>query len=313
MPLQPTTARGKSYPTNVLLTTLGISRGTLRYYEQLGIVRPRRDPASNYRVYSNVDVFRVAECAMLKSAGYQVQQVADIATQVGGDAPAFMGRCLERGDRQLAWAQAVREQLASLREVVEEDFDAPPRLVMADEWLVYYDGCEGGYDQFEANEAQDSLLEGMPVSMFAAVMDIDVMAVAEGEGEAHVETRWGRSVPRRYRDLMPELADYPGEPATFGGCPCVTLPYRADEERIPGFDEDGSVCARLASYLRGHGLRQAGACIAPRVMPVRGKVYSRLYVPVEAAALRGRVALAVVRAAHALRRRRARAGRHGNG
>lgn len=111
------TARGKSYSTNVLMQALGISRGTLRYYEQLGILRPQRDPDSNYRTYSNADVFRVVECVMLKNAGYQVQQAKDV---LAGDADAgdYVDLCLAGSAVQLARAQAVHERLGVLREVV---------------------------------------------------------------------------------------------------------------------------------------------------------------------------------------------------
>lgn len=282
------TARGKSYSTNVLMAALGISRGTLRYYEQLGIVHPQRDPASNYRSYSNADVFRVVECVMLKNAGYQVQQGRDLLADPALDAVAFADACVARSAWQLARARATHERFTLLREVVGAPRGAKPSLAMADEWLVYYDGCEGGYDRLEANDAQDALLGGMPVSSFAAIMDVDAR-------EPHrVETRWGRSIPARYRELLPELADFPGEPARFGGRACLTLPYSDDEDAIPGFDKDGSVCARMAAELRRLGLRQAGPFFAPCVLPVRGKVYTRLYLPVEPQGLRGSLALAGV-------------------
>ena len=284
----PQTARGKSYSTNVLLSALGISRGTLRYYEQLGIVRPQRDPDSNYRTYSNADVFRVVECVMLKNAGYQVQQGRDLLANPALDAVGYADACVARSAWQLARARATHERFVLLREVVGADFAGRPALTRADEWLVHYDGCEGGYDRLVANEAQDALLGGMPVSSFAAIMDVNVC-----EPRA-VETRWGRAIPACFRNLMPELDSFPGEPARFGGYPCLTLPYRADEDKIPGFDEDGSVCARMAAELRRLGLRQVGPIFAPCVLPVRGKVYTRLYLPVEATGLRGRAALARV-------------------
>lgn len=285
--VRPSTARGKSYSTNVLMAALGISRGTLRYYEQLGILRPQRDPDSNYRSYSNADVFRVVECMMLKNAGYQVQQAKDVLATCE-DAGAFVDTCLERSEIEMARATAVHERFQLLREVVA-DPTAPPRLMRADEWLVYYDGCEGGYDRFVANEAQDSLLEGMPVSSFAAVMDV------RAEDLAHVETRWGRAIPAQYRHLMPVLDRVPDEPARFGDCACVAMPYAADEDKIPGFDASGAVRTQVAEFMRARGLRQAGPFFAPCVLPVRGRVYTRLYLPVEPASLRGRAELARVR------------------
>lgn len=281
------TARGKSYSTNVLMQALGISRGTLRYYEQLGILRPQRDPDSNYRTYSNADVFRVVECVMLKNAGYQVQQAKDV---LAGDADAgdYVDLCLAGSAVQLARAQAVHERLGVLREVVAAP-EAGPTLVMADEWLVYYDGCEGGYDRFVANEAQDSLLEGMPVSSFAAVMDVEASDLSS------VETRWGRAVPARYAHLMPGLDKVPEPPARFGGCPCAMLHYSADEDKIPGFDPTGAVRTRVAEFLHRHGLRQAGPFFAPCVLPVRGRVYTRLFVAVEAVTLRAKMQLARIK------------------
>lgn len=282
---QQKSAQGKSYSTNVLMSALGISRGTLRYYEQLGLVSPRRDPESNYRTYSNADVFRVVECVMLKNAGYQVQHAKEVLVDEPVDAEAFAQDCLEQSELQLRRAQAAHERFAVLREVVAHP-DAAPKLERAQEWLIYYDGCEGGYDRFMASRAQDCLLEGMPISSFAAVLDVDVTQ------DASVETRWGRSIPAKNRGLMPDLELVDEEPAHFLGCVCVSLPYCDDEGRIPGFDRTGEVRARIACFLRDHGLRQAGAVVAPCVLPVRGKVYTRLYVPVEPAGLRGRMELA---------------------
>ena len=281
-------ARGKSYSTNVLMTALGISRGTLRYYEQLGLVSPQRDPESNYRTYSNADVFRVVECVMLKNAGYQVQHAKETLVDNPVDAAEFVQDCLAQSEVQLRRAQAAHERFSLLHEVVAHP-DAAPRLEMAEEWLIYYDGCEGGYDRFVANRAQDSLLEGMPISSFAAVLDVAV------DDPAAVETRWGRAIPKRLRGLMPDLDLVPDEPAHFLGRPCATLPYSDDEDEIPGFDRTGAVRARIADFLCARGLRQAGAIVAPCVLPVRGKVYTRLYVPVEAAGWRGKMELARLR------------------
>ena len=272
-------AQGKSYSTNVLMSALGISRGTLRYYEQLGLVSPQRNPESNYRTYSNADVFRVVECVM-----HAKETLVDAPV----DAQGFVDDCLGRSELQLKWAQAAHERFALLREVVANP-DAAPRLEKADEWLIYYDGCEGGYDRFVANRAQDSLLEGMPVSSFAAVLDVDA------SNPAKVETRWGRAIPARYRDLMPDLDLVDEKPARFLGCACVSLPYCDDEDKIPGFDRTGAVRTRIADFLLAHGLRQSGAIVAPCVLPVRGKVYTRLYMPVEPTGLKGKLELARLR------------------
>jgi DNA-binding transcriptional MerR regulator len=284
-----TGAAGKSYTTNVLLSTLGISRSTLRYYEQIGIVSPRRDPASGYRSYTNADVFAAVECTMMKNAGLQVSQASEAIADPGLTAARYMRSCVERSSRQLEWAKAVRERFEQLASLVEADFDAEPTLVRAGEWLLFYDGAEGGYDRFRADGTQDVLLAGMPVSSFAAVVDIDACS-PNGRN-----TRWGRAMPVRYSGLFPGITDAGHDPARLGGDACLTLPYSADWDKIPGFDPTGAVCARFAQALGRRGLRQLGPIFAPDVLPVCGKVYATLYLPVKAASLRGRLALATVR------------------
>lgn len=283
-------APGKSYTTNVLLSTLGISRSTLRYYEQVGIVKPRRDPSSGYRAYTNDDVFTTVECVMMKNAGLQVSQASAEIADPGLTPDRYLRACVAQSQHQLAWAEAVRSRLAQLTALVESDFDAAPTLTRADEWLLFYDGAEGGYDQFRADGAQDVLLAGMPVSSFAAVIDIDVTRPSGRD------TRWGRAVPACFADLFPDaVSDGSHDPLTLGGVPCLTLPYAADWNRIPGFDPTGSVCARFARELARSGLRQAGPVFAPDVLPVCGRVYAAICLPVEAATLRGRAALARLR------------------
>ena len=62
--------------------------------------------------------------------------------------------------------------------------------------------------------------------------------------------------------------------------------------RFCGQNRSGAVRTRIADFLLAHGLRQSGAIVAPCVLPVRGKVYTRLYVPVEATGLKGKLELA---------------------
>ena len=48
---------------------------------------------------------------------------------------------------------------------------------------------------------------------------------------------------------MPDLDLVNEEPARFLGCPCVSLPYSDDEDRIPGFDRTGAVRTRIVLFV----------------------------------------------------------------
>lgn len=117
-------ARGKTYTIKTLLSVLGISRNTLRYYEQIGVISPVRDPDSNYRVYTNDDVFSVAQLNMLKNAGFEVAD-AQVVMEKTEDASEFVGRLSEQNMRQQAWHAAVQDSLETLQAICDDIHRAP--------------------------------------------------------------------------------------------------------------------------------------------------------------------------------------------
>lgn len=69
---------------------LGIRPATLRKWERAGLVRPRRDPRTGYRVYDEADVRDVRLAHQLRRGGYLLEQIAPLIAQVraaGGPEP----------------------------------------------------------------------------------------------------------------------------------------------------------------------------------------------------------------------------------
>ena len=69
---------------------LGIRPATLRKWERAGLVQPRRDPQTGYRVYSAADVRDTLLAHQLRRGGYLLEQIAPLIAQVrsaGGVAP----------------------------------------------------------------------------------------------------------------------------------------------------------------------------------------------------------------------------------
>jgi DNA-binding transcriptional MerR regulator len=69
---------------------LGIRPATLRKWERAGLVQPRRDPQTGYRVYSPADVRDALLVHQLRRGGYLLEQIAPLIAQVhsaGGVAP----------------------------------------------------------------------------------------------------------------------------------------------------------------------------------------------------------------------------------
>ena len=164
-------ARGKTYTIKTLLSVLGISRNTLRYYEQIGVISPVRDPDSNYRVYTNDDIFSVAQLNMLKNAGFEVAD-AQVVMEKTEDASEFVGRLSEQNMRQQAWHAAVQDSLETLQAICDDIHRGPmPRLSASRPALFYFDECETGYDNHVPDPAQDVLIRSMPIATFGSIIE----------------------------------------------------------------------------------------------------------------------------------------------
>ncbi|GAA4711306.1 DNA-binding transcriptional regulator, MerR family [Promicromonospora umidemergens] len=108
-----------------LAARLGLRPATLRTWERVGLVHPRRDQRTGYRVYDEAAV-RDAELAhQLRRGGYLLEQIAPLIAQVrsaGGLGPleatlqGWTGRLTARGRALLAGAAALEAYLGSTDE-----------------------------------------------------------------------------------------------------------------------------------------------------------------------------------------------------
>ncbi|MFG3408335.1 TioE family transcriptional regulator [Streptomyces sp. NPDC048142] len=92
---------------------LGIRPATLRKWERAGLVTPRRDPRTGYRVYAGTDVRDAGLAHQLRRGGYRLDQIAPLIAQVraaGGLEPLaaalrdWNARLAARGRAMLAGA-----------------------------------------------------------------------------------------------------------------------------------------------------------------------------------------------------------------
>ncbi|MEV5726317.1 MULTISPECIES: TioE family transcriptional regulator [Streptomyces] len=65
-----------------LARKLGIRPATLRKWERAGLVRPRRDPRTGYRVYDEADVRDARLAHQLRRGGHLLEQIAPLIAQV---------------------------------------------------------------------------------------------------------------------------------------------------------------------------------------------------------------------------------------
>ncbi|MFD8328205.1 TioE family transcriptional regulator [Streptomyces lydicus] len=99
---------------------LGLRPATLRKWERAGLVRPRRDPLTGYRVYDEADVRDARLAHQLRRGGYLLEQIAPLIAQVraaGGLEPLeaalcdWHGRLAARGRAMLTGAAQLEAYL----------------------------------------------------------------------------------------------------------------------------------------------------------------------------------------------------------
>ncbi|MCO8275998.1 MerR family transcriptional regulator [Actinoplanes sp. TRM 88003] len=113
--------RGDTF-VGALAARLGLRPATLRKWERAGLVRPRRDRRTGYRVYSAADARDARMVHQLRRGGYRLAQIRPLMDQVrtaGGVEPLevmlgdWQDRLASRGRALLAGAAALDGYLAA--------------------------------------------------------------------------------------------------------------------------------------------------------------------------------------------------------
>lgn len=97
----------------------GLPAKTIRYYEDVGLVRPKRG-ANGYRVFSDADVHKLAFLARARSLGFAIEDcrsllaLYDDQTRASSDVKAIALEHLDEIDRKLTELTTMRDTLRTL-------------------------------------------------------------------------------------------------------------------------------------------------------------------------------------------------------
>lgn len=67
-----------AYKTNELAKLSGVSARTLRYYDQLGLLKPSRDDGNGYRLYRQAEVDRLQQILFYRELGVALEDIQTI-------------------------------------------------------------------------------------------------------------------------------------------------------------------------------------------------------------------------------------------
>jgi MerR family transcriptional regulator, thiopeptide resistance regulator len=79
----------------------GLSRSTLLYYESIGLLKPARRNASNYRGYTDRDLVRLQQVCAYRNAGLKLEDILALLDRPETDAAAVLKRRLLELDAEI--------------------------------------------------------------------------------------------------------------------------------------------------------------------------------------------------------------------
>ena len=115
----------------------GLPAKTIRYYEEVGLVRPAKRRDNRYRDYDETDVHRLRFVQRARGLGFSVEQCRDLLalyddkTRASADVKAIALEHIAEIDQRLADLAAMRATLAALAEKCHGD-DRPSCPILAD-------------------------------------------------------------------------------------------------------------------------------------------------------------------------------------
>ncbi len=100
------------YTVQKLGSIAGVSTRTLRYYDEVGILKPARINSSGYRIYGQEEVDRLQQIMFYRELGVGIEDIKDIVTSASFDKTAAL-----RSHREKLLAK--RQQIGQLIDNVE--------------------------------------------------------------------------------------------------------------------------------------------------------------------------------------------------
>lgn len=114
------------YTVQKLAQMAGVSARTLRYYDELGILKPARISTSGYRIYGQAEIDRLQQILFYRELGVNLESIKEIVT-----APSFDGAKALREHREKLLEK--REQLDVLITNVDKTIALTEgRIIMSD-------------------------------------------------------------------------------------------------------------------------------------------------------------------------------------
>jgi len=106
------------YTIGQVANFLGVSRDTLKYYEEKDLVRPKQDDENGYRKYDHFDIYDVITTNFYRELDIEVKKIQEIRKKISVEGVKFI---LEEKEQLILEEIKYKQQLLKQIEYVKED------------------------------------------------------------------------------------------------------------------------------------------------------------------------------------------------
>ena len=159
------------YTVGQLAKLFGLSRSTLLYYDEIGVLSPSARSASNYRLYSDDDVRRMERINVYREAGLPLDAISRLLREDSDSVPAVLERHLQKLSREIARLRDQQHLIGAL--LGNAQMLRGSRSLTKDQWVALLastgmseEGMRKWHAEFEKNfpEAHQDFLESLGIS-----------------------------------------------------------------------------------------------------------------------------------------------------
>lgn len=158
------------YTVGQLAKLFGLSRSTLLYYNEIGLLSPSARSAANYRLYSDDDVHRMERISIYREAGLPLEAIAKLLRDDSDSVSVVLERHLHKLSREIG---RLRHQQHIIGELLgNAQILRGSRSLTKDEWVALLastgmseDGMRKWHSEFERNfpDAHQDFLESLGI------------------------------------------------------------------------------------------------------------------------------------------------------
>lgn len=184
-----------AYSIKELADLAGVSVKTLRHYDSLGLLSPKRRPGNDYRVYGEAEVSLLQQILLYRELGLPLKDIRDIVQGKGFDAEAALKNHLKELKEKQARLhglitmveKSIRAREGKTDMSDKEKFEGFKKKLVAENEAKYGKEIRQKYGEDAVNESNAKLM-GMSAEQYAAaqglsqkVNELLIQAVSEGK------------------------------------------------------------------------------------------------------------------------------------